>query len=307
MSDKLTKGITIAAITALISGLSIFYNKLIIVRGIDPLIFNILKNGGVAVVLSILLFPLTQRKKLLSLSSSQWKKLLLIGFIGGFVPFVLYFEGLKQVSAVNANLIHKTLFIWVALMALPILKERLSIRQILGFLIIAWSNLFIGGFSGFTGNRGEIMIFAATLLWSVENIIAKVALKDTDSQIVAWGRMFIGSVFLIFLALAENKLVLLTKLSLSQIIPVIGSVIFLTGYVYFWFRALKLAPATLVTSVLILATPITNVLTAVFINHTLPQSQITNLLFSLIGVALIILLLPKTSKLKTQIPRGSVN
>src|SRR3989338_1774152 len=300
MSDKYTKGIAIASITALISGFSIFYNKLVIVRGVDPLIFNILKNGGVAVILSILLLPLTQRKKLLSLSSSQWKKLLLIGFIGGFVPFVLYFEGLKQVSALNANLIHKTLFIWVAVMALPVLKEKLNIWQILGFLIVAWSNLFIGGFSGFTGNRGEIMIFAATLLWSVENIIAKIALKETDSQIVAWGRMFIGSIFLIILALVQNKLVLLTKLGSSQINPVIGSVIFLTGYVYLWFRALKLAPATIVTSVLILATPITNVLSAVFVNHALPQPQIINLLFTLIGVAFIIHLIPKTSKLKTQ-------
>lgn len=127
MSKQLQKGIIFAFLTAIISGFAIFYNKLIIVKGVDPLIFNILKNGGVAVVLTILLFPLTQRKKLLSLSSSQWKKLLLIGFIGGFVPFVLYFEGLKQVSAINANLIHKTLFIWVAVMALPILKEKLNI------------------------------------------------------------------------------------------------------------------------------------------------------------------------------------
>lgn len=300
MSNTIKRGILFAFLTALISGFSIFYNKLVITKGIDPLIFNIIKNGGVAIVLSILLFPLTQRKKLLSLSSSQWKKLLLIGFIGGFVPFVLYFEGLKQVSAINANLIHKTLFIWVAIMALPILKEKLNSWQILGYLIVAWSNLFIGGFSGFTVNTGEIMIFAATLLWSVENIIAKIALKDIDSNIVAWGRMFIGSLFLIILALAQNRLILITRLNPSQITPVIGSVLFLTGYVYFWFKALKSAPATIVTSVLILATPITNILSAIFITHNFPQPQVINLVFTLIGVTLITLLMPIVSKLKTQ-------
>lgn len=300
MSKNLQKGLVFSFLTAVISGFAIFYNKLVITKGIDPLIFNIIKNGGTAVVLSILLFPLAQRKKLLSLSFSQWKKLFLIGVIGGFVPFVLFFEGLKQVSSVNASLIHKTLFLWVAMMALPILKEKLNVWQILGFLIVAWSNLFIGGFSSFTVNRGEIMILAATLLWSVENIIAKITLKDTDSQIVAWGRMFIGSIFLIILAVAQNKLILLTKLNSTQLITTGGSILFLTGYVFFWFKALKWAPATIVTSVLILATPITNLLSAIFITHNFPQPQVINLVFTLLGVTLIALLIPIVSKLKTQ-------
>src|SRR3990167_7268292 len=110
------KGIIFAIITAVISGFSIFYNKLIIVKGIDPLIFNIIKNGGVALILSCFLLTITERKKIFTLKPSQWKKLLAIGFIGGFLPFVLYFEGLKSVAPTNANLIHKTLFIWVAMM-----------------------------------------------------------------------------------------------------------------------------------------------------------------------------------------------
>lgn len=284
------KGIIFALTTAVISGFSIFYNKLIIVKGIDPLIFNILKNGGVALLLSFFFLSLSERKKLISLKPQQWKKLLAIGIVGGFIPFVLYFEGLKTVAATNANLIHKTLFIWVAMMAIPLLKEKLNLIQILGYLIVAWSNLFIGGFTGFTGSSGEIMILTATLLWSVENIIAKIALKDIESNIVAWGRMFIGSIFMILLALAQNKLVLITRLNLSQILPVAGSILFLTGYVYFWFRALKYAPATLVTSILILATPITNILSAVFITHNLPQVQIISIVTISIGLLLITLM-----------------
>lgn len=284
------KGILFALITAAISGFSIFYNKLIIVKGIDPLIFNILKNGGVALLLSFFFLSLSERNKLLSLKQEQWKKLLAVGIVGGFIPFVLYFEGLKSVASTNANLIHKTLFIWVAMMAIPLLKEKLNLIQILGYLIVAWSNLFIGGLTGFTGSSGEIMILTATLLWSVENIIAKIALKDIENNIVAWGRMFIGSIFMILLALAQNKLVLITRLNLSQILPVAGSILFLTGYVYFWFRALKYAPATLVTSILILATPITNILSAVFITHNLPQVQIISIVTTSIGLLLITLM-----------------
>ena len=62
------KGIIFAIITAVISGFSIFYNKLIIVKGIDPLIFNIIKNGGVALILSCFLLTITERKKIFTLS-----------------------------------------------------------------------------------------------------------------------------------------------------------------------------------------------------------------------------------------------
>lgn len=287
------KGIIFALITALISGFSIFYNKLIIVKGIDPLIFNIIKNGGVAIILSSLFLPLLRIKKLTSLSANQWKKLMLIGLIGGSIPFILYFEGLRIVAATNANLIHKTLFLWVAAMAIPILGEKLNIWQIVGYLLVAWSNLFIGGFSGFTASLGELMILAATIFWSLEVIIAKMTLKDIDSEIVAWGRMFFGSLILIAIAINQNKLILLTKITPAQILPILGSILLLCGYVIAWYKALKFAPATVVTSVLILSTPITNILTAIFINHTfLPQPQFINLIFTILGLTFIIRFLP---------------
>lgn len=286
-------GIILALITTIISGFSIFYNKLVIIKGIDPLIFNIVKNGSTAIILSLLLLPLVKIRKLTSLSGDQWKKLMLIGFIGGSIPFILYFEGLRTVAATNANLIHKTLFLWVGTIAIPFLGERLNIWQIVGYLLVAWSNLFIGGFSRFTGSRAELMILAATILWSAEIIIAKLALKNIDSEIVAWGRMFFGSLILIIIALSQNKLILLTKITPVQILPILGSILLLTGYVVTFYKALKYAPATVVTSVLILATPITNILTAIFINHALlPQPQFINLIFTILGLIFITKLYP---------------
>jgi drug/metabolite transporter (DMT)-like permease len=287
------KGVIFALITASISGVSIFYNKLIVVNGIDPLIFNILKNGAVAAVLSMLFLSFPNRKKLHSLSINQWKKLILIGIVGGSIPFILFFEGLRSVSAINANLLHKTLFLWVAVFAVPFLGEKLNIWQVIGYLTLAWANLFLGGLSGFSGSLGEIMILSATILWSAENIIAKIALKDTDPKIIAWGRMTIGVLILLIFAFAQNKLFLLTKITFAQLLATSGSIFLLTGYVLTWYKALKYAPATLVASILILATPITNVLTAVFINHLpLPQPQLLNLVFTILGLALITYLPP---------------
>ena len=55
VNSNIKKGIFLALLTAGVSGISIYYNKLVIVS-MEPLIFNILKNGGVAIILSMILF-----------------------------------------------------------------------------------------------------------------------------------------------------------------------------------------------------------------------------------------------------------
>ena len=105
---------------------------------------------------------------------------------------------------------------------------------------------------------------------------------------------------MILLAITQNKLILITRLNPSQVLPIGGSVLLLTGYVYFWFKALKFAPATIVTSVLILATPITNILSAIFITHNLPKMQLINIVTTFIGLLFITLLTPIVRNLKSQ-------
>lgn len=287
MTAQTKRGIILAVITAIISGFSIFYNKIVVTRGIDPTIFNIVKNGGVALVLSFLLIKTNHVSGLMKLRHSQWLKLLAIALIGGSIPFLLFFEGLRSVPAVNANLIHKSLFLWVAALAIPFLGERLSRWQVMGYFLIAGSNVLIGGFTGFTGSTAEFMILGATMLWAVENIIAKRVLRTIPSPTLAWARMFFGTGILIAIAGSQQKLSLLWTITPEQLLAASGSIVFLTGYVLTWYQALKLAPATLVTAVLMLATPITNVLSAIFVTHAFPQPQLLNLVATVIGLLFI--------------------
>lgn len=296
MNNNLKKGIAFSLLAAFISGFSIFYNKLVIISGIDPQIFNIIKNGGVALVLGIFLIATGSLSKLKSASFSNWKKIILIGIIGGGIPFILYFDGLRNIPAINANIIQKSMFIWVAFLAVPLLKERLNRLQITGFFLIALSNLAIGGFAGFAGSTGELLVFIATLFWSLENILVRYSLKNTDATVLALGRMFFGAFVILGYVFYQNHLPLLFSIKSTQLLPITGSIILLTGYVISWYRALKFAPATAVTSVLILATPITNILTAVFITHTLPLTQVANLVLSVVGISVVILFSVKYSQ-----------
>lgn len=285
MINKKT-GISLAVFTALISGCSIFYNKIFVVKGIDSLVFNIIKNGGVAFILTALLLLRGKINTIKTLALNDWKKLFTIGLVGGGIPFWLFFEGLKTVPALNANVIQKTLFIWVALLAIPYLKEKLNRWQILGYIAILWSNVLFG-FNGFTATRGEWMILSATLLWSVENVISAYTLRKLDPGIVSWARMFFGAIFLFCVAVTTNKASLIFAVTPTQLPAIAGSIMFLSVYVLSWYAALKYAPATVATAVLVLATPITGILSVLFLSQPIASILTVPFAATILGTVLI--------------------
>lgn len=69
------------------------------------------------------------------------------------------------------------------------------------------------------------------------------------------------------------------------------------GYVTTWYTALKYAPATLVSSLLVPAPFITNLLTAVFITHTFP------LRYGLAGVLFVIGVVGLVVRARSFLPR----
>ena len=62
----------------------------------------------------------------------------------------------------------------------------------------------------------------------------------------------------------------------------------LFGYVSTWYRALSLAPVTLVATVLTLATLITNGLSAIFVTQQLTLGQVIQFILLLSGIGLFV-------------------
>jgi len=274
--------------TALISGTANFVAKISVTVVKDPIVFTTLKNAMVALLLVGIILGAKKWSEIKTLNRRHWLKLIAIGLIGGSVPFALYFTGLTHTSALNASLIHKTLFLWVLLLAIPLLKERMTKWQWVGIGAVAVANLFIGGFQGFKFNTGELMILAATMLWAIENIIAKIALKDISSLTVAGARMIFGSIALItFLAIRGGGTAVAHLSNVQWGWTLLVSALLL-GYVITWYAALKRAPATYVATLLVSATLVTNTLTAIFITHTFPLVQIGSALFVTLGAYLMI-------------------
>lgn len=278
----------LALVTAVISGASNFLAKIAVTAVKDPVVYTTLKNTLVAVFLFGLLIIFKKRREILSLTAKQWVKLVAIAVVGGSVPFVLFFIGLSQTTALNAALIHETLFLWVALLAIPILKERVSFPQAIGIVMLFGANLLVGGFTGFKLNTGELLILAATVLWAVENIIAKNALREISSLTVVAARMVLGSFILLIICAGQGSLNSFGQLNSVQWGWTLLMSALLLGYVVTWYVALKHAPATLVAALLVPATLVTNVLSVIFIGGQVSLSQTASSLLFIAGTVLMI-------------------
>lgn len=281
------KGTFLALTTAVISGFAIFYSK-IAVQITDPLVHVTLRTGFAALVLSVLMIQQNNLKKLYTLPRIEKILLLLIGVIGGSIPFILFFKGLSLTSAATANMLHKTLFIWVALLAVPLLRERINLPQGVGYALLLASNFLLDAGKGLNFSLGEGLVLTATIMWAIENVIAKAALRNIDSLTVAWARLTVGSTIILLVTLSLGKGQMLIALTWPQAFTILVGGSTLCLYVITWYRALALSPATHVSAILVLATLITNLLSAIFITHNLPAVQLISGLLAVCGTIAIV-------------------
>jgi len=253
----LRTGMLLALVTALLSGVSIWVNGFAVKQLPDPAVYTTVKNAIAATLLVGLVLATVRPATIRGISPRSWVRLLLIGVVGGSVPFILFFTGLAQASAPSAAFIHKTLFIWVALLAVPFLGERLGIAQLVALGVLLAGQALVLTPSGVTWGPGETMIAAATLLWAVESIIAKRALREVPSAVVGACRLGIGLVVLVGFLAVTGRLGTVAALSATQWTWAALTGAFLFGYVATWFAALQRAPASLVTAILVLGAPVT--------------------------------------------------
>jgi drug/metabolite transporter (DMT)-like permease len=250
-------GVILAVGTALISGVSIFVNAYAVKQLPDAAVYTTLKNGIGALLLFGFMALTVRPSTVRHVAPRSWGWLAVIGLIGGSLPFLLFFAGLSQASAPSAAFIHKTLFIWVALLAVPFLGERLGFAQLGALALLLGGQVLILTPAGVSWGIGETMIAAATLLWALETIVARHVLRDVPSAVVGASRLGIGMVVLVGYLVATGKLAGMAALTGDQWAWALLTGALLTCYVGTWFAALQRAPASLVTAILVLGAPVT--------------------------------------------------
>jgi drug/metabolite transporter (DMT)-like permease len=277
-------GIALAVCAAMISGLAIYLNAFAVKQLPDAALYTTLKNGVAAVVLLGAAVGLGAARDVRSIDRRGWVGVLLVGVIGGSIPFILFFSGLAQASAPSAAFIQKTLFVWVALLAVPFLGERLGFAPLIALVVLLVGQALVLPPDGVRWGAGETMIMVATLFWAVETILVKRLLTSIPTPLMAAARMSIGLVVLVGYLAISGRLAMVAGLSQVQWGWALLTGLILAGYVVTWFGALRRAPASVVTSVLVVGAVITGVLTGVA-RGTAPSPTVVGGYLLIVGAA----------------------
>ncbi len=255
------KGLFLVFCTALISGISVFLNKYGASAG-DPYVFAFLKNSLVALMLSAIVLGAKNLSSLKSLSRRHWASLILVGLIGGSIPFLLFFKGLTLTSAAQGSFIHKSMFLFAAVLAVWFLKEKLSKNFLLGALLLFSANLFILKSFDFQFGLGDMLVLSAVLFWAIENVFSKYLLRNLSGNILAWGRMFFGAFFIFGFMALSGQLIKISSVTQTQWGWIAITSVLLLGYNLTWYNGLKSVPVSVASAVLMIGAPITALLTA---------------------------------------------
>lgn len=299
--NKETLGTLLALATAFISGIAIPINKIFVVD-LDPTVFTAIRALFIGIVFFILVsfqskFDYKKFKKV------PWKYLLLIGIIGGSFAFLFFFTGLKFTTGGRAAFLHKTLPLFIAVFAFLFLKEKITKKQTYALI-----TMFIGIIVLFSANinpavfwqnpaLGDLLVIGATILWAVENIIARKAMiKGESNFVVSFARMFFGAIILFSVVLLTNKLDILFSLTYQQMINISISTGILFSYVFFWYWSIKLINVSKAASLLLLAPVISLVFGIIVFSEPAPVLQ-------LIGSGLILGGAYFVSKIKSEFVR----
>ncbi len=267
-------GALLAFATALISGFSIYVNGFAVKQLPDAAVYTTLKNGVAAIILIAIAAMAVRPAQLRAIPRRSWGGLAIVGIVGGSIPFILFFTGLAQASAPSAAFIQKTLFVWVAMAAIPFLGERLGFAQLGAIAVLLVGQFLVMPPNGVQWGQGETMIALATLFWAVEVVLAKRLLNGTvPSPVLAAARLGFGMVVLVGYLAVTGKLTGITALNATQWAWALGTGAILSAYVATWFAALRRAPASLVTAILVVGAPVTATIQA-FAGGMIPAPQV---------------------------------
>lgn len=205
MKNKLSdngKGILYGVLAALTFATYVLINRYVYVRyKVD--VFNytatFLIAGGFIALIAIVVKRIKNKAKI-PLEKSAWP-VALNGIIAG-IGLGAFVFGQGYTTAVNASILATSTAITTALFSRCMLKDRLSRKQLVWFVIM-FLGLYIAivGLHGIHLNKGDVIILTACFVLGFTNVFSKTLMKKHDSQFVADGRLVSGGVFFVALGL----------------------------------------------------------------------------------------------------------
>jgi drug/metabolite transporter (DMT)-like permease len=210
-----------------------------------------------------------------------------VALIGGSVAYALDFRGLQISTPVTAALVDHTQFLYVALFAAILLRERFGPA-----VWLALGVLFLGLSFGIKVNAvrwdaGVLLILAATLLFALDFIVIKYLLRSVSMLTVMLFKMTLGSALLLGYVAATGHLSAIGHLTFTQ-----WSYVLITGLILLAFTITSIAGLRHASATAVIAigagSPIITTLLVLFARHTpIPSTTLFSLALILAAILII--------------------
>lgn len=145
--------------------------------------------GVLFVLMSFGLLPLL--RKIGHLRRRQKRALLAIGMLGGVIAPYLWFKGLQETSAVNAQLFSRSEMIFLIGLSVILLNEKITRLQVLslGIVFAGVACVALHGFSvGIQLTMGDVLIVASSAAYSLSGVVVKKDLHSVPPEIIMFMR-----------------------------------------------------------------------------------------------------------------------
>jgi len=213
---------------------------------------------------------------------------LLLGFLNPFLYYVVLFKAYSLLPAQEAQPLNYTWSIMLALLSIPLLKQRIKFKSVLA-IFISYFGVFIISTRGdilglsFTNLRGVLLALGSAIIWALFWIYN---IKDERDEVAKLFLNFAsGFVFILIATL------LWSKARVADIRGILGATyvgVFEMGITFvIWLKALKLSRTTAQVSNLIYLSPFISLgLIHLVVGEKILPSTIAGLILIISGIML---------------------
>jgi drug/metabolite transporter (DMT)-like permease len=260
---------------------------------------QVLFYSSLIAFVSLLMIALLQRKITIikQYRLQDYRHFAIMGFLGIFLYYNLFYYGLKTVSTQQAVVINYSWPIWVVIFAAIILKEQFNLQKIIAlimgffgiFIVISKGNVFSPTLPDI---QGVLFIISGAASYGVFSVLGK---KDSYDKLTAVLFYFMFSwIFITIQILLFSEI---PKISLTEFCGLVflGLCVNALGYTL-WFLALKYGDTAKISSIVFL----TPFFSLIFIYLLLGEPILFS---SLLGLSLIISGIVMQSGIHTRILR----
>lgn len=207
-------------------------------------------------------------KALVSLKRSEWINSILLGFLGTYLYYILLYFGYSKAKGIEVLIIQYCWPIFVILLSVFILRERISFRKVLSILLGFFGVILVLTKGDFANIHLENLyvdgiVLLAAFVFGLFSVLSKKINIDSLSLVTIY--------FLIATVVSFISMVSLSGFKLpnsSTIIPILVNGVFVNGISYiFWIKALNNSNASFVAPFVFLTPVISTVLLILFFNE----------------------------------------